>query len=134
MRQTTVDVRNAMVLGTKTDIWKTDCIGEGAFRHAGGGPRWVAFSGEIFIDDHIAIGGFKTVGFSVRDYLVLTMNPPDPIKSPFKELRMVVPIRLATDPWNEDGSGICMCEGSYGPPSLSSTEDLSAAPELRYHA
>ncbi|KAF9242652.1 hypothetical protein BU15DRAFT_86833 [Melanogaster broomeanus] len=134
MRQTTVDVRNAIVLGTKTDIWRTDCIGEGAFRHAGDGPEWVAFSGEIFIGDHITIGGFRAGGFSVRDCLVLTMSPPDLIKSPFKELRMVVPIRLATDPWNEDGSGLGMYGGCYGPPSLSSSEELSAEPELRYRA
>ncbi|KAF9220888.1 hypothetical protein BS17DRAFT_713182 [Gyrodon lividus] len=134
MRQITVDVRNAVVLGTKTDIWRVDCIGEGAFRHAGDGPGWVSFSGEIFIGDHITIGGFKVGGFSVRDCLVLTMSPPDLLKSPFKELRMVVPIRLTTDPWNEDGSGLGAYGGGYNPPSISSSEELLAAPELRYHA
>lgn len=27
------------------------------------------------------------------------MCPPDPAKAPFRELRQVVPVRLATDPW-----------------------------------
>lgn len=26
--------RNAVVFGTKADIWRVDCIGEGAFRNA----------------------------------------------------------------------------------------------------
>lgn len=52
LRQTTVDVRfvllvisarlclihlldrNALIVGTRTDILRVDCIGEGAFRHA----------------------------------------------------------------------------------------------------
>lgn len=63
-----------------------------------------------------------------QDYLVLTMTPPDLSKSPFKELRMVVPIRLATDRWNNDGAGF----GVYGPPSIDSSEELAAAPELSY--
>lgn len=27
-------LRNALILGTKADIWRVDCIGEGAFREA----------------------------------------------------------------------------------------------------
>ncbi|KAF8555747.1 hypothetical protein OG21DRAFT_1483672 [Imleria badia] len=128
MRQITVDVRNAVIFGTKADIWRVDCIGEGVFRNSGNGPDWQAFSGDIFISDEVTVGGFRASGFSVRDYLVLTMTPPDLSKSPFKELRMVVPIRLATDRWNNDGGGF----GAYGPPSISSSEELAAAPELSY--
>ncbi|KAH0831996.1 hypothetical protein J3R83DRAFT_12899 [Lanmaoa asiatica] len=109
MRQATVDVRNSIIFGTKPDIWRVDCIGEGAFRNAGIGADWAAFSGDIFISDEVTVGGFRASGFSVRsrssetkpqDYLVLTMTPPDLSKSPLKELRLVVPIRLATDCWN----------------------------------
>ncbi|KAG9315843.1 hypothetical protein JVU11DRAFT_3492 [Chiua virens] len=128
MRQTTVDVRNAIILGTKADIWRVDCIGEGAFRNAGTGVGWAAFSGDIFISDEIAVGGFRASGFSVRDYLVLTVMPLDLSKSAFKELRMVVPLRLVTDRWNVDGAGL----GVYGPPSISSSEELGAEPELPY--
>jgi len=128
MRQITVDVRNAIVSGTKADIWRVDCIGEGVFRNAGIGTEWAAFSGDIFISDEVTVGGFRASGFSVRDYLLLTMTPPNLSKSPFKELRTVVPIRLATDRWNNDGTGF----GAYGPPSISSSEELAAAPELPY--
>lgn len=111
------------------------------------GTDWAAFSGDIFIGDEITVGGFRASGFSVRvwpftmyqmgsistkpqDYLVFTMTPPDPSKSPFKELRMVIPVRLATDRWNDDGAGL----SAYGPPSISSSEELAAAPELPYIA
>lgn len=64
---------------------------------------------------------------------MLTMTPPELVKSPFKELRLVVPIRLATDPWNEDGSGLGAYGGVYDPPSMSSSEELLTPPELLYH-
>ncbi|KAG1818493.1 uncharacterized protein BJ212DRAFT_1345892 [Suillus subaureus] len=119
LRQTTVDVRNALILGTRTDIWRVDCIGEGAFRHAGDGAHWVAFSGDIYICPDIKVGGFKAGGFSIKDCVVLTMTPPDLSKSPFKELRLTIPIRLATDPYSSGfGSG-----GSDG---------FGATPELTY--
>lgn len=133
LRQTTVDVRNALILGTRTDIWRVDCIGEGAFRHAGdGGAHWTAFSGEIYISPDIKVGGFKAGGFSTKDCVVLTMTPPDLSKSPFKELRLTVPIRLATDPYPRDGSGVAGYGGQYSPPSISSSEELEATPELVY--
>lgn len=64
--------------------------------------------------------------------MVLNMTPPDPLKSPFKELRLVVPIRLATDPYTADGSGLTAYSGHYRPSSISSSDEFEAAPELRY--
>jgi len=100
IRQTTVDVRNAIILGTKTDIWRTQVIGEGVFRHAGDGPDWISYSGEIAVSSDVKIGGFKAGGFSVKDYIILTMTPPDPAKAAFRDLRQVVPVRLTTDAWD----------------------------------
>lgn len=34
------------------------------------------------------------------------MTPADPGKCPFRDFRLVVPIRLATNPWTTDGAGI----------------------------
>lgn len=34
------------------------------------------------------------------------MNPPDPNKSPFSDLRQVIPIRLATDSPSVNGRGV----------------------------
>jgi len=132
LRQTTVDVRNEMILGTRTDIWRVDCIGEGAFKHAGDGPHWTVFSGEIYISSDVKVGGFKACGFSIKDFVVLSMAPPDLSKSPFKELRLVVPIRLSTDPYISDGSGLTAYNNRYRPPSISSSDEFEAAPGLRY--
>ncbi|KAI0917450.1 hypothetical protein AcW1_007354 [Taiwanofungus camphoratus] len=128
LRQTTVDVRNALILGTKTDIWQTVSIGQGSFKHAGDGPDWIAFRGEIRVSDQVKIGGFRAGGFSVKDCIVVTVTPPEPTKAPFSELRQVVPIRLTTDPWSNDGMGQGFTMADY---SLPPTPE-EVYPELRY--
>jgi len=120
LRQTNVDVRNETVFGTKTDIWQTVEIGEGAFRHMGDGPDWICFSGELRVNGQIKIGGFKAGGLSLKDYLVLSMTPPDPAKTPFNELRQVVPVRLTTDSWSSDGAGHTFSASDYSIPILAS--------------
>ena len=40
----------------------------------------------------------------LQDFIELTMIPPDPAKAPFREMRLVVPVRLTTDPYSADGS------------------------------
>lgn len=104
MRQATVDVRNEEILGTKTDMWRVDGIGEATFRLVGDAPAWISYSGEIVIDDSVKIAGFKAGGLSVRDCILLSFNPPDPKKCPFEEARHVVSIRLATDPFVHDSN------------------------------
>lgn len=65
--------------------------------------------------------------------MVLNVTPPDPVKSPFKELRLVVPVRLATDSYTADGSGLMAYSGQYSPSSISSDElEDHDAPALRY--
>lgn len=36
----------------------------------------------------------------------MSTTPPDAQKAPFIELRMTIPVRLTTDPWTADGTGI----------------------------
>ncbi|KAI6124130.1 hypothetical protein EV401DRAFT_2228217 [Pisolithus croceorrhizus] len=128
MRQTSVDICNALIFGTKSDMWTVDCIGEAAFKHIGEGSDWLAYSGEVFIANHITLGGFRAGGFSVRDCLVLTVNPTDLIVSPFKEMRMVVPIQFTTDRWIEDGPGLTL----YGPGLEIASGELDFPHELPY--
>jgi len=97
--------RNAVVFGTKTDIWRTEEIGEGLFKHAGDGPDWMSFYGEIHINTQVKIGGFRAGGLTLKDFIILSMMPPEPARAPFSELRQVIPIRLTTDPWSTDGAG-----------------------------
>jgi len=126
MRQSTVDVRNTIVSGAKTDIWRVDCIGEGTFRHAGDGPTWTAFTGEITISDSVKVSGFKASGLSVKDCILFSMTPPDPRRSPFNELRQVLPVRLTTDAWAADGSGVGIIQRRTGSQySLASLLDYS---------
>ncbi|CAA7262955.1 unnamed protein product [Cyclocybe aegerita] len=123
MRQTTVDVRNTVIAGVKTDMWRVDCIGEGTFKHAGDGPTWIAYTGEIVIDETVKVPGFKAAGLSVKDCILFTVNPLDPSKSPFGEVREVIPVRLATEPWTPNGAGMgarresMLADGSPTPPS-----------------
>ncbi|KAG6876636.1 hypothetical protein C0993_001634 [Termitomyces sp. T159_Od127] len=105
MRQSTVDVRNAVIQGTKTDIWRIDCIGEGVFRHTANGSTWTAFSGEITINKTVHVMGFKVAGLSVKDCIVFSMSPPDQ-RSLFAELRQLIPVKLTTDPWVADDMGV----------------------------
>lgn len=44
------------------------------------------------------------------------MAPPDPPKAPFSEMRLVVPIRLTTDPWSVDGLTQAIT-GDFSPPA-----------------
>ncbi|KAJ7228380.1 hypothetical protein GGX14DRAFT_692431 [Mycena pura] len=105
MRQSTIDVRGTSLQGVKTDIWRHDCIGEGTFRHAGDGATWISFSGEIAIEP-IKVVGFKIAGLAVQDCLLFTVTPPDVTKTPFIGIREMVPVRLATDAYIEDGRGL----------------------------
>ncbi|KAI0712058.1 hypothetical protein C8Q76DRAFT_476567 [Earliella scabrosa] len=122
LRQSIVDVRNALILGTKTDIWRVDIIGEGEFKHAGDGSDWLCFSGEIRLDPEVKVGGFKASGLLVKDFIEFTMLPPDPPKAPFSEMRLVIPIRLTTDPWSADG----MMQAIVDDPSPPATPEESA--------
>jgi len=112
-----VDVRNTIIHGTKTDIFRIDPIGEGHFRHAGDGATWMSFSGEIEIQTP-KVMGFTIAGFSVKDCILLTVTPPNVTKAPFINIRETIPVRLTTDPFSQDGRGIEAARRSVSvPPS-----------------
>lgn len=129
VRQSTCDVKNEVVEGTKSEMWRTDVIGEGIFKHAGDSAEWVAFSGEINVSRSVACGGFKAGGLFVKDYVVMTVDPPDAHKAPFRETRLVVPIRLTTDPWVSDGTGDCYEGSIYSVPE--SADEYVQLPALK---
>ncbi|PFH53372.1 hypothetical protein AMATHDRAFT_55290 [Amanita thiersii Skay4041] len=104
MRQSTVDVRSGFTSTTKTDMWRVDCIGEGVFRLIADGTTTILFSGEVKIDSSVKVPGFRAAGLSVKDCVLLTVEPPDPHRSPFNHLRQIIPVRLTTD--SADGAGV----------------------------
>ena len=61
---------------------------------------------------------------------MLSMHPPDPARSPFSDVRIVVPVRLSTDPWSADefGPDIRIAGYSDSDPAL----DEHEPPELTY--
>ncbi|EJD01352.1 uncharacterized protein FOMMEDRAFT_169490 [Fomitiporia mediterranea MF3/22] len=147
LRQTSVDVRSITkrttpTRGNNTDIWKTVQIGEAAFRRygadagraslGGGGKDWVAWFGEVRVDRSVKVGSFKASGLNVKDFIVLSMHPPDPAKSPFMDVRLVVPIKLTTDPWSADEYGPDVGIAGYSDSSDPGLEDHEP-PELTYN-
>ncbi|KAI0337486.1 hypothetical protein BDW22DRAFT_1363973 [Trametopsis cervina] len=113
-RQSIVDVRNTVVFGTKTDIWRVENVGAGTFQRGNDGTEFLTFKGEVRISDEVKVGSFRAGGLSVRDCLLLAMIPPDVSKSPFKELRLVVPIRLVSDPFSHSLDGHDHALGALG--------------------
>jgi len=128
MRQTVVDVRDYTSRGTKDNIWRSDCIGEGVFQGAGSGLDWRSYNSEIVISDDVRVSDFKAGGLSIQDFVVFSISPWDTTRAPFREMRQVLPVRLATDLWTEDGSHIGFVSTAYSTPLL--YEELGLAPEL----
>ncbi|KAF7335710.1 hypothetical protein MVEN_02226500 [Mycena venus] len=115
MRQSLVDVKHATIYSERanTAIWRVDYIGDAVFRHAGDGATHTSFSGEVKIDP-IKVMGFHVPGLSIQDCILLTVEPPEGTNAPFVGIREVIPIRLTTDGWSEDGSGIAAARRSSG--------------------
>lgn len=59
------------------------------------------------------------------------MNPPDPGKSPFSDVRLVVPVKLTTDPWSADDVGPDIRIAGYSD-SSDPALDEHEPPELTY--
>ncbi|KAI0055248.1 hypothetical protein BV25DRAFT_1843098 [Artomyces pyxidatus] len=62
--------------------------------------EWLTFAGELKVNPEVTIDGFKAGGLWVKENcVVLTIMPPDALKGPIGDMRLVVPIRLVTHPW-----------------------------------
>jgi len=66
----------------------------------------------------------------MQDCVVLSISPPEGLKGPISDLRMVIPVRIVTDPWNNDGAATYVFNTS---PS-GSTEFASEQQGLAYPA
>ena len=78
----------------------------------------------------VAVSRARSLTRARQDTILLTMVPPDISKSPFDELRCIVPIRLATDPWTHDGATFEPSEYS----SPSSDDDAASQRLANYRA
>lgn len=81
-------LRNTVVFGTKTDIWRVENVGAGTFqrgvscvaslsscdrrvsnkidRAQNDGTEFLTFKGEVRISDEVKVGSFRAGGLSVR--------------------------------------------------------------------
>jgi hypothetical protein len=57
------------------------------------------WAGEVVTFAEITTGGFSTNSLIVKDFLVLSLTPPNPRSSPLAPLQFSHPIRLVTDAW-----------------------------------
>lgn len=69
----------------------------------------------------------------LQDFIVLSMHSPDPAKSPFSDLRLVVPIKLTTDPWSADEFGPDVGVAGYSDSSDHGLDEHEP-PELGYES
>ncbi|KAG5645981.1 hypothetical protein DXG03_004582 [Asterophora parasitica] len=111
MRQSTVDVRYVFYLWRLRQRSGGDSFLQEYVRIRdkdghGDGPTWTSFNGEITISDSVKVPGFKSSGLSVKDCILFSTTPPDLSRAPFHDLRQVIPVRLTTDAWADDGTGV----------------------------
>lgn len=64
---------------------------------------WAGWEGEVVPSlKQISVGGFRAAGLAVRDFIILTLIPPDPETSPLRTHQHAVPVRIVTDAWEEE--------------------------------
>jgi hypothetical protein len=66
IRRSNCDIRNQEIDGTRTDMWRTEVIGSGAFERAGDGSDWMSLNGRLNVSDRITVGGFRAGGLFVK--------------------------------------------------------------------
>ncbi|KIK69761.1 hypothetical protein GYMLUDRAFT_34152 [Collybiopsis luxurians FD-317 M1] len=100
LRQITVDV-----CGQKG--WKNITLAEGALTprpppiatSSGGVEESLDWEGTIHCDESLSLGvsGFITGDLMIKDFIVLSISPPDPMKSDLLSVQVPVTIKLVTD-------------------------------------
>ncbi|CAA7262973.1 unnamed protein product [Cyclocybe aegerita] len=61
----------------------------------------VDWEGEVSCRDDITVGGFNAANVHVKDFIALSLTPPDRRSSPLLDLQVTIPIRLVTDSWTD---------------------------------
>ncbi|KAF4617120.1 hypothetical protein D9613_005967 [Agrocybe pediades] len=61
----------------------------------------VDWEGELRCQSDISVGGFEAANVHVKDFITLTLTPPNPQTSPLLQLQITVPIRLVTESWGD---------------------------------
>ncbi|KAF8073931.1 hypothetical protein FPV67DRAFT_1738932 [Lyophyllum atratum] len=88
-------------------VWRNTTLGEGEIWELppaiceGREDVHLDWEGEVQVRPDVTVGGFMAGNVVLKDFIVLTVEPPtlNNQPSPFLALQMTVPIRLVTDPW-----------------------------------
>ncbi|KAG1825014.1 hypothetical protein EV424DRAFT_1471874 [Suillus variegatus] len=67
----------------------------------GEGIDCLDWDGELRCTEDVTVGSFATDPLSVRDFIVLSLEPLHPLKCPLLASKHLHPIRLVTDPWSD---------------------------------
>lgn len=67
----------------------------------GEGVDCLDWDGELRCTEDVTVASFATNGLSVRDFIVLSLEPLQPMTCPLLALKRHHPIRLVTDPWSD---------------------------------
>ncbi|KAG6835769.1 hypothetical protein H0H93_014847 [Arthromyces matolae] len=104
-------LRQSEVTARSFRSWRNMTIGEGEIWELPPSPicdfqgpvLHLDWAGELRVDPSVKTGGFTAGNATVKDFLVLTLEPPTVNKqvSPFLSLQMTVPIRIVTDSYVE---------------------------------
>ncbi|KAG1742309.1 uncharacterized protein EDB91DRAFT_306284 [Suillus paluster] len=70
-------------------------------RPLGEGIDCLDWDGELRCTEDVTVASFVTNTVSVRDFIVLSLDPLQPMKCPLLALKQSHPIRLVTDPWSD---------------------------------
>lgn len=92
----------------------------------------LSFSGEVNISSTVKAGAFKAGGLWVKDFIVFQLNPGNALKGPIGDARIIVPVRIVSDPFSSyNGPYIDTPPSRISPPESVGQDDL---PTLDFNA
>ena len=78
-------------------------------------------------DYRLSVRGAHCAHAILQDFIEFTMQPPEPSKAAFNEMRSVIPIRLTTDARSVDSMEFGVLHGWTPPTPPESTHEAQAA-------
>ncbi|KAH7927814.1 hypothetical protein BV22DRAFT_1060343 [Leucogyrophana mollusca] len=107
-------LRQIVIQAHGTKIASSRILGEGkirpssgssgdshAFHKLGDGLDSLDWDGEVRCSEDVTIASFSTSQLVMKDFIVLSLTPSEPLKSPLIAVKHCHPIRLVTDPWTD---------------------------------
>ena len=92
----------------------------------------LSFSGEITINPSVKTGAFKAGGLWVKDFIVFQLNPSNALKGPIGDARIIVPVRIVSDPYSaHTGTYVDTPPSRVSPPESVGQDEL---PTLDFNA